>query len=82
MDKERSDKGTVRELTEIADNIYAAQERIEKAIKIARVQIEDGRSAMAALGELTDILVGVMNSLAKQVKSFDQRDRLEKDTSE
>jgi hypothetical protein len=82
MDKERSDKGTVRELTEIAENIVAAREKIEKAIRIARVQIEDGRQAYAALSDLTDVLIEVMSQLEKQVKSFDQRDRLEKDKAE
>jgi hypothetical protein len=75
-DQERSDKGTVRELTDIAQAVREARTTVLRAIT----------NRLGQFSDLTDDVESVkafikdeFDKLEKEVRSYDQRDRLEKD---
>lgn len=78
---ERSDKGTVRELTQIAEKIKLTEKRIVEAMFNAREDLENGITTGVVFNKLEEKIHEHLSTLEEDIRSFDQRDRLQFDPS-
>jgi hypothetical protein len=81
MAKERSDKGTVRELTELGKKITQTGRDIIGNIRDAQKSIENGDSVGVTFAQLEEQISANFIDLRDEVLKYDQRDRLEEDST-
>lgn len=79
---ERKDKGTERELTELAKTVTAQGQFIITDVRQAQKDVENGESVGITFANLEESISSKFRELRDIVLSYDQRDRLEKDKEE